>query len=452
MSMDNLRLEKMIIGNLILDADLDENLITRDDFEYAELAALFTGIKALKSKGEPPDNILLESGVRFELIDDCTNCGIVTTNFAHNVKLLKRSSASRRLQALGANLQSTEVSSLDEMIQIAKDKIALIENEISDEDLKVWDPDTKPYEPRLNLKGYVPTGFETIDRTIDDLAPRLVTLITGRSFEGKSTFVRQIIANAINSSNKVFWVIGESHTQGEMERLYEIVIGRNEQMYMLHSDNKRVKKIPKPEVQKALSKWHEKKLRILHKSEARLKSTDELFEVIEKNALAWRPQLIVIDNLMSVLSAKAVEKLEKQGEFMQKCCDIARLYHLHIVLVVHPNKNYQKGKRMDFEFINGSSDLANKADNVLVVRKNHEKMGSTDSDGWIDIEKNRIWGTLRSVMTYFDAGNRSLAEIDPTSRRIKAQRFDIERFMDVELKFYNGTTQVIDGGSGWRHE
>ena len=450
--MHNLRLEKTIIGNLILDADLDENLLNRDDFEYAELAAIFSGIKMIKSSGEPPEHILLQSGIRYELIDECTSLGVVTTNYKNNVKLLKRAAAARQLQALGDQLKNTEISNLDETISEAKDRIALIENDISSEDLKVWDPDIRPYAPGKDQRGYVPTGFETIDKQLDDLAPRLVTLVTGRSFEGKSTFVRQIIANAINTGSKVFWVIGESHTQGELERLYEIVIGRDEKMYMLHSENKRVRKIPKPEVQKALAKWHEKKLKILHKAEARLKSTDELFQVIEKHAINWRPQLIVIDNLMSVLSARAVEKLEKQGEFMQKCCDIARLYHLHMILVVHPNKNYQKGKRMEFEFINGSSDLANKADNILVVRKNHEKAGPTDPDGWIDIEKNRIWGTLKSVMTYFDSKNRSLAEIDGTSRKIKVQRFDLERYFDIELKFYNGTSQVIESGKGWRNE
>lgn len=447
--MDNLRLEKTIIGNLILDSELDETLITKDDFEYAELSNLFIGIKKLKSDGQPAENLLLMPGVRIELFEECTDIGIITTNYKNNVKLLKKSSAARTIRDLGAKLQRTQVSKVGDAIRETKDLISLIENEISDDDMKVWDPDSKPYEPKGSNKGYVPTGFDTVDKALNDLGPKLVTLITGRSFEGKSTFTRQIIANAINTGNKVFWVIGESHTQGEMERLYEIVIGRDEQMFMLHSDNKRVKKIPKPEVRKALARWHEKKLRILHKAEAKLKTTDELFQVIEKYTLSWSPQLIVIDNLMSVLSSSAVEKLEKQGEFMQKCCDIARLHNLHIILVVHPNKGYQKGKKMDFEFISGSSDLANKADNVLVVRKNHEKTGSGEADGWIDIEKNRIWGTLTSVTTYFDQENRSLVEIDMKSKTIKPQRFDIKKYMDTELKFYNGTTQVIEPGKGW---
>jgi len=452
--MDNLRLEKTIIGNLILDADLDESLISEKDFEFSELAALYKGVKQLKVSGQPPENLILQPGVRLELFDECTNVGIITTNYHHNVKLIKKAAAARQIKDIGAKLQMIQVSKVNEMIREAKDALNLIENDISDEDMKVWDPDVKPYEPKGASKGYVPTGFETIDKALDDLAPRLVTLITGRSFEGKSTLTRQIIANAINAGNKVFWVIGESHTQSEMERLYEIVIGRDDKLYQLHSDNKRVKKVPKPEVRKALAKWHEKKLRILHKAEAKLKTTDELFQVIEKHALNWRPQLIVIDNLMSVLSASAVEKLEKQGEFMQKCCDISRLHNLHIILVVHPNKGYQKGKRMDYEFVSGSSDLTNKADNVLVVRKNHDKVDGAQgvNDGWIDVEKNRIWGTLTNVMTYYDNTNRSLAEIDPESKRIKLQRFDISKLFDVNLKFWNGSEQTIESGTGWRKE
>jgi hypothetical protein len=70
--------------------------------------------------------------------------------------------------------------------------------------------DEKPYRGIVKATGnYIPTGIESIDYAINDLAPGCVTLITGRMNSGKSAFVNQIIANAVSGNNKVFLVSGE---------------------------------------------------------------------------------------------------------------------------------------------------------------------------------------------------------------------------------------------------
>ena len=72
-----------------------------------------------------------------------------------------------------------------------------------------WDLDSQPYEGLTAKPGkYIPTGINTVDNAINDLAPGCVTLITGRTNEGKTTFTKQIIANAINLGNKVYVVSG----------------------------------------------------------------------------------------------------------------------------------------------------------------------------------------------------------------------------------------------------
>jgi len=276
-----------------------------------------------------------------------------------------------------------------------------------------WDLDDRPYEGLAKRPGkYIPTGIHTIDEAINDLAPGCVTLLTGRTNGGKTTFTKQIIANAINLGNRVYVMSGEGDMRTFINEIYQCVIGRNPEHYNPVKVNKRWHKEPKPEVLGALRKWHKNKLVLFNKGESNLKTVEELFEMIEYEIKLKRHNLVIIDNLMSILSAKAVEKLEKQAEFMQRCHDIAAAYRIHIILVLHPNKTYQKGNNMDIEQISGNMDLGNKADNVIsVVREYDELKKAQGISGRIDVIKNRYYPDLVSCNTFYHAETGQLAEI-----------------------------------------
>ena len=63
-----------------------------------------------------------------------------------------------------------------------------------------WDIDSQPYE-RLDPKDtkFIRTGIDSIDYAINTIQSRTVTLITGRSNAGKSTYVNQVMVNAIDT-------------------------------------------------------------------------------------------------------------------------------------------------------------------------------------------------------------------------------------------------------------
>lgn len=444
-------LEMTIIGNLMLDSELPLDLISSEDFYFFETKKAFDILSEIKSSEGTPDLLsvmLIDYKVDNNFVSSCTDKGIVTSNYKLNCKMLKQLSAARKLHNLGLELKKTDYKSLGDYLKKSRELLDTVEIEVNvDDDMKVVDLDKKPYEPKIETKGFIPTGFDAIDEALNDLAPKRVTLVTGRSHEGKTTFVRQVIAKAIDTSNKTLWIMGENEVQNEIERLYESVIGREAKYYQIVQENKKYKKVPRPLVAKALSKWHKGKLRILHKAEAKLKNTDELFTLIEKQCFNYKPNLVVIDNLMSVLTASAVEKLEKQGEFMQKCCDIAKIYNMHIILVLHPNKSYRKGLEMDYEHISGTNDLPNKADNIIVVRKAHEDVElASGISGYIDVIKNKVWGTTLTVKTYFDKETNSILEYDSLTNKAKKQSFDIEKYIDVEVEFYNGEKQTFSKG------
>lgn len=276
------------------------------------------------------------------------------------------------------------------------------------------DLDKQPYKGLAARTGnYIPTGLTTIDYGLNDLAPGCTTLITGRSNGGKSTFVKQIIANAIDKDNKVYLMSGEGNPEVFLNELYQCVVGRDKAYYDMIMLNKRIRKEPKKNVLEKLQHWHSKKLVLFNKGDSKLKTIDQLIKMLEYEIKINKYDLIIIDNLMSILSVQASEKYEQQADFMQRLCDIAGAYNTHIVLVLHPNKTYRKGEDMDFEQISGTSDLYNKADNIItVIREYNEEKIEQGINGKIKVLKNRYFADLPSIDTYFDKETGLLLERD----------------------------------------
>ena len=266
------------------------------------------------------------------------------------------------------------------------------------------DLDKNPYKGLKTKTGkYIPTGLATIDYGLNDLAPGCTTLITGRSNGGKSTLVKQIIANAIDKDNKVYLMSGEGDAEVFLNELYSCVVGRNEKYYDTIKINKRYRKEPRKEVLEKLREWHSKKLVLFNKGDSRLKTIEQLTKMLEYEIKINKYDLVVIDNLMSILSVQASEKYEQQADFMQRLCDLAGVYSTHIILVLHPNKTYKKGEDMDFEQISGTSDLYNKADNIItVIREYDTDKVNQGINGKIAVLKNRYFADLPSINTYFD--------------------------------------------------
>lgn len=276
------------------------------------------------------------------------------------------------------------------------------------------DLDVLPYKGLTSRSGnYIPTGIPTIDNAINDLAPGCVTLIVGRANSGKTTFTKQIIANAINRNNKVYVVSGEGNQETFINEIYQCVIGRDKNNYTLFKVNKRFHKEPIQEVLKALQQWHKGKFTIFNKGDSKLKTMESLFFMLEYEIKLKRHDLIIIDNLMSILSAKAAEKYEAQADFMQRCCDISKAYNVHIIIVLHPNKTYSKGDNLDFEQISGTSDLGNKADNIISVIREYdiEKRGQ-GINGYIEVIKNRYYSDLSKCKVHFDSETGLLLELE----------------------------------------
>ena len=302
------------------------------------------------------------------------------------------------------------------------------------------DLDKNPYKGLNAGSGrYIPTGISTIDYALNDLAPGKTTLVTGRANGGKTTFMRQVIANAIDKDNKVYLMNGENDPESYLNELYQSVIGRSDENYKFVKINKRLHKEPKPAVLEKLKKWHQKKLVMFNKGESKLKNIQQLLSMLEMEIKLNGYDLVVIDNLMSILSVQAAEKNEQQADFMQNLCNLAQSNSVHIVLVLHPNKTYQKGMDMDFEQISGTSDLYNKADNIItIIREYEDDKIKQGINGRICVLKNRYYKDLPSVNVYYHEDTGLLLEREEGTGEILLYSFnwdgkilDIKGFQEV---------------------
>jgi len=312
------------------------------------------------------------------------------------------------------------------------------------------DLDKTPYKGLETRTGkYVPTGIDTVDEAINDLAPGCVTLITGRSNGGKTTFTKQIMANAIDKNNKVYLISGEGDQEVLINELYQCVIGRDINCYDTIKINKRYHKEPKTEVLDAIREWHKGKFTLFNKGESKLKTIEQLFSMIEVEIKINKFDLIVVDNLMSILTSTASEKLEAQAEFVQRCHNLASTYNTHIILVLHPNKTYKKGDDMDFEQISGSSDIANKADNIIsVIREYEEEKIAEGINGNICVLKNRYYSELPKCDIYFERETGLLLERNEKTNKIVAYDFGWRKYMVAAQRMKLNPEYVVEVEGG----
>jgi KaiC/GvpD/RAD55 family RecA-like ATPase len=292
--------------------------------------------------------------------------------------------------------------------------------------------DKHPYKSLNTIKGnFIPTGIPTLDYAINDLMPGRTTLIVGPTNEGKTTFTKQIIVNAVNLNNKVFVMSGEGDQEKLINELYQIVIGNNPNLYTVVKLNKRYHKEPTQHALESLQAWHHGKLNLFSKGKSKVKDIDEIFNLIEKEEIEEKYNLIIIDNLMSMLTAKAIEKNEMQAEFMQKCHELSEKYSIHIILILHPNKTYSKGMEIEIVHISGSGDLGNKADNIIAItRENDELIRSNNIHGKLRVIKNRDYPDKPTIDLYFDRETIQLMETN--GGVIKRYHFNLDNHISID--------------------
>lgn len=241
----------------------------------------------------------------------------------------------------------------------------------------------------LSSQKRVKTNIKELDRVIGGLFYGQLIILSGKCGEGKSTFMSQLMCEALEQNESIFVYSGElsdyhfkSWIDLQLAGKENIVASENEYYEMVY-------RIP-DNISKKINKWYRGRAYI-YDNNCLSQSSDEfegLINTIETVIRQYGVKVICIDNLMTAMETITEQNnlFLAQSNFVGKLKNIANKYNVIVILVAHPKKSNNTG--FSNETISGSSDITNKADIVMCYQRAENEM----YDSEISITKNRLTG------------------------------------------------------------
>ena len=243
-----------------------------------------------------------------------------------------------------------------------------------------------------------------------------MVVVTGKRSEGKSTLTSQIIANAIDKGYKCLAYSGELSGRQFKEWMVKQIAGSNHTFLYKNKNGQEGYEVSK--ANKAIIKtWLRGKMHLIDNSKVGSNDTIGLLDAIENVIQQYGVRVVLLDNLMTALSAmaeKSSEKYEMQSQFTKKLSQMAMKYNVLIILVAHKRKNGCGGDEMDD--VSGASDITNLATVVISYGRDKE---IADDQRMLRLLKNRLFGKVNFsgwIMDFDEKSNRIYGSGDNVNR------------------------------------
>lgn len=249
-------------------------------------------------------------------------------------------------------------------------------------------------EPKSTMQASC--GFNPIDRQIGGLKDGELTIISGESGHGKSTFMSQVQLGLINQGICVCSYSGELSAgvvKRWMTRQASLESGLEEYQDIFGAQRWRVQEW----VKSRILQWWGQNFILYDNKEIDEKERDPLLERFELAHRHYGAKVFVVDNLMTAAIPINQERdyLRAETNFVKSLKAFAIAKQAHVILAAHPRKN-NTGKNQD---VAGSGNIVNLADNVVFVKKIDEIDRGWDAE--VEITKGREHGDLGIVKFNF---------------------------------------------------
>lgn len=249
----------------------------------------------------------------------------------------------------------------------------------------------------LNRLPKIRTGLREVDRVTGGLVYGQLILLTGKRGHGKSTFMSQLVCEALDQGESVFVYSGEL-TDYHFKRWLDLQLaGRDNLIQSTNEFGDCVYDIH-PQALEKINEWYRGRAYIY--DNAYLPETEgeceTVLETIENVVRQYGCRLICIDNLMTAMDFTGDDEniYTAQSRFAGALKRIAAKYEAVVILVAHPRKTAfsSKNSRADFsnDEVSGSADITNKADLVMSYERMED--AGEEFDGRLHITKNRLLG------------------------------------------------------------
>lgn len=270
--------------------------------------------------------------------------------------------------------------------------------------------------PDPNSVQTINTGFIDFDAKMNGLLLGEVTVVSGHSASGKSTWINSLISNVVNRNVKCAIWSGELQNHRLLNWLDLCLAGKPHVKKKEGYENWYY--VPSAIAEK-INLWLDGKLFIYSANYGNV--FQQIFHDIKEVVEREKVSLVLIDNL----SALNIETLdgktnEKQTHFINQLKDYAKEKNIHIIVIIHPRKQNDLLRK---ESVSGSQNLTQLVDNVILThRKNidFEKRAAdffgnsfldkyADCDLIVEIAKSREGGGENNMVgLYFEQGTRRI--------------------------------------------
>jgi len=245
------------------------------------------------------------------------------------------------------------------------------------------------------IKG-VSTGWPCVDYYLGGIRSGEVTVTSGVTGHGKTTFAEALIGNLIQKDVNCLIVSPEMQEE-------TILIDLANNHYQTQAYN--IKKLQKfvttyskrVYIARVFDQWTDKSKRLL----------DRVFDIIEYSIRNHNVKFILLDHLRLFLKPKDQEgERFSIDEFMQRCVHTAIANNVHIWLIVQPKNLPANQKRVTMSDLKGSSNISQDAHNIILIHRNMD-FKKAENLVQLEIAKNRALGTLGIANLGFNLESRA---------------------------------------------
>ena len=209
-----------------------------------------------------------------------------------------------------------------------------------------------------------------------------ITILSGQSGAGKSMLAGQIMLNAVDQGYKCLSVSLEMSPVAQITRKVSQAT---------------LQAVPEMDAVLKYYQWIDGRMKYF----AQRGSVDikTLLSVINYAVERYDIDFVLVDSLMTMSFAS--DDWNSQKLVICALANAARDLKIHIMLVCHAKKGESVNNRLDkWNGVAGSSDLTNRADNVILLGREFEKDGA---DSYMSVCKARHWdGAEMDVDLKFD--------------------------------------------------
>ena len=267
----------------------------------------------------------------------------------------------------------------------------------------------------INLKTIpkISTGYQLLDKVLSGgFMYGQVIILTGKRGNGKSTQASQFVCEALKQGHNALIYSGELPDFFVKAWIDGQLYGKTD--------------LTNPQIC-ACERFYRGRLFIYSNQIVETDEFDDLLTVVEDTVIKKDIRFILLDNLMTAITADQNEILyRKQSEFVGRLAKMAKAYNIVILLVAHPRKSKAEFENDD---VSGSADITNRVDIVMSYDRIPEKEHPEENQRALKVTKNRLTGRLGSVDLFYSEDSKRISE-DKDNFRKDYLPDEIDRFDD----------------------